>query len=594
MQVSKVHKNILEKLKLSTEEKKVEKIYNKYRENIVLLDNLKKYFPDFFNEHTEEELDDFNNFLETAMFNNFINKIKKNALKKSCHKYLGDNDVIKVLHGAFKEGNHKLTIEKIKKNIISQDKITYASAFKEKLVNALKENLITLEYIKERLLESNKMTATPTEFKKVNEDIYIITGTKYNTHLLKELTPVNYCINQSQETLNNYVSNTPYFIIFNFNVNIEISDSIFMVMMQKLSNFDVYLDIYDKNNLKVSNRNKVISINNLIMGKNKNPKDVYIDNIFKYYDVKETKNYSHLSKEKLVLYIKTRAWALSIMEMEMDNDNYELYYNKSKNLNNFHDHLEMYNIRHIEWNIDNIEYNQKSQEYLKNFSNTIIKMNESQKQEILRKIRNKYEALLSDNEDVGFNRLSTVLDFLIKDPFIEKLLIESFKDSILDMVIYHPITFIKRLNMVTHFDEKEKLKYNKELKTKIKNTKEFSDAFLIINELLELDVCQKELDQIIIYLLDKFSNKETIVLSEYLSIEKKTELINNMKERIANQNEENQLIESIADDNSNENVIKLSEVTTDDNMFLIDAKKENETNKDSLEIIGSLENILAN
>jgi hypothetical protein len=74
------------------------------------------------------------------------------------------------------------------------------------------------------------------------------------------------------------------------------------------------------------------------------------------------------------------------MEMEMDKNNYELYYNKSKNLNNFNDYLEMYNIRHIEWNINNIEHNQKSQEYLKNFSNTIIKMKEPKKIEILIKI----------------------------------------------------------------------------------------------------------------------------------------------------------------------------------------------------------------
>lgn len=129
MIISRMHKKIIENLKKIINPNIVDSSYLKYRNNITLFDNKKIYFSDFFSETTVEKFDNFNEVINFEIFNSFIKKLKKRALKKSCHHHLSNKEVLTFLLNCLNDNpDQNKIIKTIKSNLISQDNIDNSSS----------------------------------------------------------------------------------------------------------------------------------------------------------------------------------------------------------------------------------------------------------------------------------------------------------------------------------------------------------------------------------------------------------------------------------------------------------------------------------
>lgn len=120
--ISKMHKNILKKLKSNNvKEEKIELVYTFYRENIIYSDKLKFYFSDFFNDCDLNELNIFEQKLKEVLFESFLIKLEKKVLTQNLSKMLSNIDVLNCLFDIFiSQKNEKEAINLINNNLSSK------------------------------------------------------------------------------------------------------------------------------------------------------------------------------------------------------------------------------------------------------------------------------------------------------------------------------------------------------------------------------------------------------------------------------------------------------------------------------------------
>ena len=553
MQISKVHKNILKKIKENTGSNKIDKIYIRYRNNIHITDSKSMFFSNFFLKCDWLELDKFEKELESVLFQHFIQKIKKDALKKSCHKYLQEVDVVKYLYDLFKkEKDLKTVIKKIKNNIISQDEISNKSMFLTVLKNSLNKTLLTIENIKKEIKKNKENTNSDTELEQINEDIFIVRPLKFEKNLIKNITPNSYCINQNIEHFFTYISHDPIFIIYDFSKPYNSPDYLYYVMVGKgIGGLNYY--IYDKNNERRDEEEDVKKIKNILKLMNSNLDLFYYDNVIRFLKGQETD--------------KILSWSLS-MEYFIGNKNLNMDYLKSKiNNKKIADiYLSRYLERYINWMLKEASNLSLNNEEIKDFvTKTLsLKLGYKEKLNFLMLGLDNYDKETSEKSSLkNDNAILKILLLLSKDLEVKKILLNGLHFDFSKSCYEMPIEFLNKLGFFEDLTKIQKIELENVYEYLIKKEKKISEQVSLYKKLVDiLNIGEEKQQKLLMELYKDSDEKNSLVFYEMLTLENKKIILNEL-----DMNQEDLILK----------IIKKDKKTLNDEKFL-----ENDLNLDDL------------
>lgn len=538
MQISKVHKNILKKIKEKTGSNKIDKIYIKYRNNIHITDSKSMFFSDFFSDCDDLELENFETELESVLFKHFIEKIKKDALNKSCHEYLQEVDVVKYLYNIFKkEKDLKIVIKKIKNNIISQNEISNKSIFLNVLKSSLTKNLLTIENIKKEIQKNKENTESNTELEQINKDIFIVRPFRFEKNLIKNITPSSYCINQNIEHFFSYVSHDPIFIIYDFSKPYNSPDYLYYVTIGNgIKGFNY--TIYDKNNENRSEPKDVKKIKNILKLINPNLDLFYYENVIRFLKGQE--------KDKIL------SWALS-MEYFIENKSLNMNYLKSKIKNKkiVDVYLSRYLERYINWMLKEVSNLSLSDREIKNFAIKTLNLKLGYKEKI------DYLMLALDNYDnerakssslKNDNAILKILLLLSKDLEVKNILLNGLRFNFSQSCYEMPIDFLNKLGFFEDLTKIQKIELENVYEYLIKKEKKISEQVSLYKKIVDiLSIGEEKQQKLLMELYRDSKEKNSLVFYEMLTLENK-ELIQGELEI----NQEDIILKIIKKDPNNE------------------------------------------